>query len=367
MREVKVVFRGLIEMKKLVAGLLVCLLCVCLPCAAFAEETEIAVELAPYLGKPCGELAEAVGGFQRVNWPEFANAYAGSMMAQVSVERGKLTGWPAETVYEIFLMDGDHTLDGYRVGDSVSDAKARALQEGWTLTSEEDTYELNVYFAKAADGVEYTLELNADNSKTAIEYITMWAINSAGMEDALNEVAELEAANPNALGSCDGSFTFRNGITWDYTLEDIMALESLDPEYLYDEGIYREVSGPDDTGLWYNPSLWYKAFMGDTVNWIEYNYYFGVIGDGDDQVAYVVNLLNKAYGPSGEPDMEKLSQLDAVISMDSIRSQLGWWSFEDGTHILAVLTTSGDVKILYCNEEFITLLDEYVAANSEEE
>ena len=350
-------------MKKIIAVLLICLLCAGMLCMASAEET-MAVELMPYLGKPRAELKDAVGQLGRSDWPEFYNVYNDGMMSKVSLERGMVTGWPADTVFEIFLMNEDHTLDGHRVGDSISDAKARALQEGWTLVSEVDEhYELNVFFAKDIDGAEYTLKFNADSSHTAIEYITMEAMNTAGMEAALREVAELEAANPNALGSYEGGFTFRNGITWDCTLEDIMALESLDPEDMYDEGVYREVSGPDDVGLWYNPSLWYHAFMGDTVNWIEYYYRFGVHGNGDEQIEYVTNLLNKAYGPSGEPDMEKLAVLDPVVDNDRIRAHLGWWSFEDGTHIIAVLDSMGDVQIVYCTGEFFSLLSDFMATN----
>jgi len=356
-----------VRMKILVAALLICVMWagLCLPGLATGQEADSSDDLMPCLGGSVSELAKALGGFQSIGYPQFSSANSDGVIARISAEMGTITGWPADTTYQIFLMAPDYSLDGYRVGDSFADAKARALQEGWELVGEEnDDYEIVCVFSKSIDAVDYTLDLNSDYSKSTIEYITMDAINSREMENAIQQVEALEAANPNAFGSYNNGFTFRNGITWDSTAEEIMGLES-EQGQLYDEDMYKEVYYPEASGLWYMPGLTYYFFWSDTVNYIKYDYFFGIHSAEGDEIPYVVNLMNEAYGPADTPDQEKFELLEPMLPADDIEILHGTWNLDDGTMIILAEDGRGDLSILYFAEEFFPLMRDYMAANPE--
>lgn len=279
-------------------------------------------------------------------------------MARVSLAKGNVTGWPGNTTYEIFLMGQGYSLDGICCGDSYADAKARALNGGWTIVSEEDNgYTTACNLAKAIDGVDYTMRLRLEVAGTAVEYITVEAINTPELDNAYAQRAELEAANPYALGGYDNGFIFRNGVTWDSTAEDIKASESDAEGSWYDEGDVKELCYSDPSGVWYIPSLSYYFLMSDTVNYIEYRYYFNNHSDERGEFEYVLDLMNTAYGPSGEPDPEKMDLL-----VNEVEVLHGVWSLDDGTYVL-LTEDSGDLRIMYYAEEFFPLMKEYMVSD----
>lgn len=358
--EVKYMYGTIIRIRKLTAALLACLVCagIWLPGMAMAQE----VDLMEYIGRPFGELTRATGGCQYTTYPQFAVAYGSGLSAQVTVERGKVTGWPADTTCSITLIDADYSLDGYRVGDAYADGKARALQEGWSLTGEVEDSRIIECFEKNIDGVDYTLELRSDYSRSTIDFVGMAAVNSANMENALNERAALETAYPSALGNDDGGFVFRNGVRWHCTIEEILALEDQEPVRQCDEAHYREVYYSDATELWYTPSLGYYAVLDDTVNCIAYRYAFGSGSDEDGAIAYVVNRLNAVYGAADASNPEKLSVMASLMAVDRLH---GMWTLDDGTTIMAIEETDGCFQILYLASDFFPLMGAYIAENPE--
>lgn len=351
----------LVRIKRFMAAMMVGMLCVgMLMTVARAEDS--VVDLMDCIGRPVGELTKAIGGCQYTVYPQFAVAYGSVLSAQVTVERGEVTGWPVDTTYSIALIDENYALDGYRVEDAYADGRVRALGEGWALTGEVEDSRIIECFEKNIDGVDYALELRSDYGRSTIDFVRMVAIHRANLESALNDRAALETAHPNALGNDDGGFIFRNGMRWHCTIEEILALEDQEPVRQCDETHYREVYYSDATELWYTPGLGYYAVLDDTVNCIVYRYAFGSGSDEGEEIPYVVNRLNAVYGPADASDPKKLSVMASLMAVDRFH---GMWTLDDGTTIMAIEETDGCLQILYLALDFFPLMGAYIAENPE--
>lgn len=343
--------KGMVQrIRQIATVLLICIICgtACVPAAAETQETTAPIELMPFIGRPSNELSKAVGGCYGIEYSQQMTIWSDTVYAYVTVERGAITGWPDDYTFLIFLTTEDHCLDGYRVGDSFADAKARALSEGWTLVGEEGgELEVRCEFEKVIGEAVYTLEMQSDYRKSVIDYITMSAIHAAQMEKALEEAAEYEAANLSAFGGNEEGFVFRNGVTWESTAEEIMLSEEEEYSHLYEAEGWQEIFYSYASGLWYRPSLSYSFLMSETVNMIQYRYNFG--SSEDEYWQDLLMLLNGQFGESAELDRERFDRLYG--QMQSGEAELyGNWSLDDGTYITLCENGSG-ISVLYFKED----------------
>lgn len=111
MEAVKMMSGIIVKLKRLMAMVMAGMLCAGMPMVV-ARAEDSAIDLMGCIGRPVGELTQAIGGCQYTVYPQFAVAYGSGMSAQVTVERGEVTGWPVDTTYSIALIDENYALDG---------------------------------------------------------------------------------------------------------------------------------------------------------------------------------------------------------------------------------------------------------------
>ena len=173
-------------------------------------------------------------------------------------------------------------------------------------------------------------------------------------------VPALALAGQSDAPGVQNSFSLENGITWDWTKADIIALEGEpDPDYMEETDAYQalyyaeKAVGETQTG---DMAI---VLGNDGLAMIAYSLY----GASDADVAYFLDSLNAEYGAPAEPDMLRLIESMGVFGAEvSYEDYLEAaqdivfenWELDDGTYI--ILLKENDVEmdalllIAYINE-----------------
>ena len=167
--------------------------------------------------------------------------------------------------------------------------------------------------------------------------------------------------------SAEGTFSFRNGITWDTTLEELKAAEELTDETTYEEMIY-EGSG----------YLFITDGEGEDAVSIGYMFYENEIAMIMEQ--FMAEDLSAAFAAGkaaltaeyGEQTMSDPTEATAILSLideelmeEANLADFAGWMLDDGTQIY-LINADGDVGALYINaEHFMTMMTMMMASGEE--
>jgi hypothetical protein len=144
-----------------------------------------------------------------------------------------------------------------------------------------------------------------------------------------------------ALAAADTAFSFRNGITWDTTVSQMMAAEGItEGDGTYNTGAYNGF-----TNYYLKAHNVYYVFRGDQLA--------TAYALASDPYAATAAGLTALYGAPADVSADTVATLLNQLSPNSSFSDLTAWSLSDGT-LAALLTVGGEAYVVYFNVQRIT-------------
>ena len=232
-------------------------------------------------------------------------------LAELTALYGQPTETDAQNAAPLFKAIGTEDLD-----DGLS------AIAGWTLANGTRVYLMVMY-----DEI-YTFYYNMDR-----------------LEIAEEDEAKGEAVQPPTVST--GTFAIRNGVTWDTTVDEMLAAEgalSEDDYELSDAGDYTGyVFNPDDEGT----SIAY-AFDEDQLMMVAEYYRSAPVEDYDVRLGELTTL----YGAPSETDATHAKELFNAFefgSLDEGLTAISGWVLSDGTAVYLMIMYD-EVYLFYFNE-----------------
>lgn len=143
------------------------------------------------------------------------------------------------------------------------------------------------------------------------------------------------------------AFSFRNGITWDSTPEQIAIAENRNSEpvkindwllYMYNNIAVSNFRGD-----------LHFVFSDENLLLAYYTFYRNPLSE--DELLYLTEALISKYGQPSRPDMERLNVLmNAVEVAEYTISNLRNWQLDDGTYVAQFCIDNETDCIMYFNE-----------------